>query len=250
MKYCLVIPHYNHFYALLKLLPKLAKRSLPCIIVDDGSEDEGLSELQKIVIEHASSIHLICHDYNRGKGAAVISASYHARTLGYSHIIQLDADGQHDINDIDKFIAYSQLHPDTIVSGKPVFDESVPKVRLYGRKITDFWVAVETLSFQIKDALCGFRIYPLKSFELLLDNYRIGSRMDFDTEVLVKAVWSSIPLYFIDSKVIYPKGGVSHFKYWRDNKLLIGLHSRLMIGMLLRSPKLSYQRLMSLLKKL
>jgi len=243
MKYCIVIPHYNHCNALLKLLPKLAALSHPIIIVDDGSDRESVKKLRQAMDKHILPIHFIPHPYNRGKGAAVISASYHARTLGYSHIIQLDADGQHDINDIDEFIAYSQQHPDAIVSGKPIFDSSAPKVRLYGRKVTDFWVAIETLSLQIKDALCGFRVYPLSSMELLLDNYRIGVRMDFDTEMLVKAVWSKIPLHFINSKVIYPEDGVSHFKYWRDNKLLVRLHCRLLVGMLLRSPQLIYHRL-------
>ncbi len=245
MKYCLAIPHYNHAQALVQLIKKLAETSYPCIIVDDGSDSKDLEELKNAVDKYPD-MHLITHGYNRGKGAAVISANYYAQTLGFTHIVQIDADGQHNIDDIDKFTAYSKCHPTTIVSGKPVFDKSVPKVRLYGRKVTDIWVAIETLSFQIKDGLCGFRVYPIKSIEQLLDKYKVGARMDFDTDVLVKAVWSNIPLHFIETKVIYPKDGISHFKYWRDNKLLIKLHSRLIIGMLIRSPSLAAKRLISI----
>jgi len=191
---------------------------------------------------------LIKHVNNRGKGAAVISGCYQASVLGYTHIIQIDADGQHDSKDIDKFISYSQQNPQSIISGKPVFDGSAPKARRYGRKITDFWVALETLSLQIKDSLCGFRLYPLQQMEMLIDHYCIGPRMDFDTDVLVKAVWENVPLHFIPTKVIYPLSGVSHFRYISDNWRLIRLHFRLMLGMFLRAPKLLYRRIISIFR--
>ncbi len=246
MTYCLAIPHYNHARLLAKLLPRLVEKSYFCIVVDDGSDKEQLSLLLETIEKYKNNVHLVSHTYNRGKGAAVITASYIARTLGYSHLIQIDADGQHEINDIETFINFSKTSPETIISGKPVFDESVPKIRLYGRKVTDFWVAIETLSFKIKDSLCGFRVYPLNSFEKLLDHFYIGARMDFDTDVLVKAVWLDIPIHFIDTKVIYPEDGVSHFNYLRDNKLLIKLHTRLMLGVLVRSPFLIAKRFQKL----
>ena len=158
MKVCLVVPHYNHAQAFAQFLPKLASLNLPCLIVDDGSDQENKDLLQKAIEETDIQSHVFFHHYNRGKGAAVLTALTHARALGYSHILQIDADGQHDINDVEKFIDMAKEHPESIISGHPQFDESAPKARLYGRKVTDFWVAIETLSFEIKDSLCGFRL--------------------------------------------------------------------------------------------
>ncbi len=246
MKYCLVIPHYNHQDAFSNFLPRLMQLNIPCVIVDDGSERDAVSVINKLIIGN-ENIYFFEHGYNRGKGAAVITGAYHARSLGFTHIVQIDADGQHDINDIEKLIAFSRENPETIVSGKPYFDVSAPKTRVYGRRITDFWVALETLSLKIKDGLCGFRVYPLSGFEKIIDRWHLGVHMDFDTEILVKAVWLDIPLHFIATKVIYPENSISHFHYLRDNSLLIRLHIRLLLGMLIRSPLLLMQRLKTML---
>lgn len=235
--YCFVIPHYNHHLAFSQFLPKLLELSIPCVIVDDGSSLESIASVEQLVEQH-DNVYFLKHAFNRGKGAAFFTACYYARALGFSHAIQVDADGQHDINDVAAFVDYSKENPEAIVSGKPYFDDSAPKLRVYGRRVTDLVVALETLSFQIKDGLCGFRIYPLSQIERLLDKYHIGVRMDFDTEILVKSVWADIPLHFMPTKVIYPENSVSHFHYWRDNFLLISLHTRLILGMLLRSPML------------
>jgi glycosyltransferase involved in cell wall biosynthesis len=232
-----MIPHYNHHQQLALFLPKILSTQLQCVIVDDGSDAHSLSAVKEILADQPS-IYLYEHGHNRGKGAAIKTGICHARAQGFTHAIQIDADGQHNVNDISSFITLSQKHPHSIICGKPIYDASVPKARLYGRKITDFWVILETLSLSIKDSLCGFRIYPIKNTEAVFDHYFIGNRMDVDTEVLVKACWLGIDLKFIDTLVIYPEKNISHFNYLRDNLLLIRLHVRLMMGMLVRLPKL------------
>lgn len=238
MSYCLIIPHYNHERQFLAFLPKLIALGIPLIVVDDGSSEQSLSLVEEYIQsqDDAIKISLVAHRYNRGKGAAVITGTTVARSLGYTHALQIDADGQHDVNDIKKFIELSETFPDRIICGRPVFDASVPKIRLYGRKITDFWVVLETLSRKVKDGLCGFRIYPLDKFEKVVDHFYLGKKMDFDTEILVKAIWLDVELEFLDTKVIYPEKSVSHFHYVRDNLQLIRLHVRLMFGMIVRLP--------------
>jgi glycosyltransferase involved in cell wall biosynthesis len=258
MNYCFVIPHYNHHLAFSKFLPLLVNLDIACVVVDDGSLPESIDAVQSLIDNFkksdshkqdvAKEIYLLKHKKNRGKGAAFFTGAYYARTLGFTHVIQIDADGQHDVSDVDAFIRYSQDHPETIVSGKPYFENNAPKVRVYGRRITDFWVALETLSFQIKDSLCGFRVYPLSKIEQILDVYHIGVRMDFDTEILVKAVWLDISLYFIPTKIIYPENSISHFHYLRDNFLLIYLHIRLMLGMVMRLPFLVFKKFKKLIR--
>lgn len=247
MKYCIVVPHYQHEILFKQFLPKLAGLDLPCIVVDDGSDEASVNQVSE-ALQAYPNFHLVKHQSNRGKGATVITGCYHASAMGFTHVLQLDADGQHNIEDAAEMLRYSELHNRTIISGKPYFDESAPKARVYGRKITDFWVALETLSFRVKDGLCGFRVYPIKEFEHLIDNYYFGPRMDFDPELLVKAVWANIDLHFVPTKVVYHENTVSHFDYLRDNLMLIKLHTRLMFGMLVRLPHILYTRLKAVLR--
>lgn len=245
IKHCLLIPHYNHHHQLIRFLPKLINTGLPCLIIDDGSTEESNQILQSALNDYPG-IYLFLQRRNRGKGGAVKAGFYHARSLGFTHAIQIDADGQHNLEDLPEFIRISQENPQAIICGKPVFDDSAPKARLYGRKVTDFWAALETLSLKIKDGLCGFRVYPLTETENILDHYFLSNRMDFDTEFLVKAVWCKTRLIFVKTNVIYPEQNISHFNYLRDNLQLIKLHARLMLGMLIRSPMLIWHRLQGL----
>lgn len=235
MTYCILVPHYNHERQLQQFLPALVATGLPCLIVDDGSDSASVQQVKELVAQYPSATLYELH-HNRGKGAAVLAGFVFARNLGFTHVIQIDADGQHAVADIDRFVSASKANPDWLICGKPVFDASVPKERLYGRKVTDVFVALETLSLQIKDGLCGYRVYPLTAVEQVIDRYYVGPRMDFDTEILVKAVWSGSTLKFIDTAVIYPQNSVSHFNYLRDNLILIRLHTRLLAGMLIRLP--------------
>lgn len=247
MTYCLVIPHYNHANDFETFVPKLHSLNMPCIVVDDGSDAKNITHL-KSILNHYSDIHLVMHNINRGKGAAMWTGAHAARALGYTHMFQVDADGQHDVVDVEKFIQDSKEHPQAIVSGLPQFDESAPKARVYGRKITSFWVAIETGSLQIKDAFCGFRIYPLNQFEQVFDKYHIGKRMDFDTDVMVKSVWEGIEIRFLDTKVIYLHQGTSHFHYLNDNLRLVWLHIRLMLRMIISLPARLIKKVFKLVK--
>ena len=233
--YCLILPHYNHANEFTQFLPAVVSLDLPIIVVDDGSDPEQFSRVADLLTTIPQA-ELLRHTINRGKGTAVKTAICHAGVRGFTHCFQIDADGQHNHKDVHRFIAASERKPDTIICGKPVFDDSAPKARLYGRKVTDFWVAIETLSLKIKDGLCGFRIYPVNQFHHVQDRMYLGPRMDFDTEVLVKAVWLGVPLQFIDTRVQYPVGAASHFHYLRDNLVLIRLHTRLMFGMIKSLP--------------
>lgn len=235
IKLCLVVPHYNHTQSFAAFLPKLLGLNLTSIVVDDGSDPSAKADLVSMLADQPR-IQLVEHARNRGKGAAMWTGAHAARQVGFTHMLQIDADGQHDVNDVARFIEEATAHPEAMISGAPQFDESAPKARVYGRKVTDFWVALETGTLAIKDSLCGFRVYPLNEFELVFDKYHIGKRMDFDTDVLVKSVWEGIDIRFIDTNVVYLENSVSHFHYLQDNLRLIWLHTRLMLGMGVRLP--------------
>lgn len=242
MSYCFVIPNYNHTVLLAQLIANLAKHNLPIIMVNDASCQQARAIFHALA-EQYSCLSVIDHLENQGKGGAVQTGLSAAFTLGYSHAVQVDADGQHDLNDVDKLIAESKKYPQALISGKPVYDQSIPKHRYYARNITHFWVWVETLSFKIKDTMCGFRVYPLASSVQLIQQTKLGKRMDFDIEVMVRLAWKNVELRFIDTKVAYPEHGVSHFRAFEDNMLISWLHTRLFFGMLPRIPSLLLRKL-------
>lgn len=243
MSYCIVIPNYNHTVVIDKLLGDLAEYNLPVIMVNDGSDADSAVFMQTLADKY-SYVSLVSHSHNQGKGAAVQTGLKYANGLGYSHAIQVDADGQHDITDITKLVALSQAQPHTLISGQPIYNESVPKHRYYARYLTHVWVWIETLSFDIKDTMCGFRVYPLaETLGLLAKHRSIGEYMAFDTEIMVRLYWDGVTTTFLPTKVNYPENGVSHFRLWEDNVAISWMHTRLVFGMLKRLPQLLLRKL-------
>ncbi len=231
----IVVPFYNHFEQFLSFYPLVKREGIPMIIINDGSDCEQSRKISKLCRLHG--FFYIENDENRGKGYSVISALNWAFNSGFSHALQIDADGQHCADDIDIFIKISQENPEAIICGNPVYDVSVPKSRLKGREITKFWVKLETCDVDIGDSLCGFRVYPLPRIKPFLSSLKF-MRMGFDTESIVKFVWSGIKVINVPTKVTYPKDGLSHFRIIYDNLFLILLHtylcSLLMVGFVKR----------------
>ena len=240
MKVCAVVPVYNHGRPLQRTVDRLAEHALPILIVDDGSDEETKRALSAAA--ERPGVEVLTLPRNGGKGCAVKAGLRAAWERGYSHAIQVDADGQHDIDDLPKLLAAAREEPAAVVCGDPQFDASVPASRLYGRKITQFWVYLETWSRSMPDTMCGFRVYPLASCNALLDSVRLGDRMDFDIEILVRLYWRGVPLVKVPTVVIYPEDGTSNFRLLGDNWLISKLHTKLFFGMLVRTPQLLGRR--------
>ena len=234
---CAVIPVYNHSATIGAVVNGLRSYGLPCILVDDGSGVACALALDGLVAK-TPKVTLVRLPVNRGKGSAVTAGLRAARAAGYSHALQIDADGQHTIEDVPAFLAAARQQPDGVICGLPVFDTTIPRSRLYGRRFTLLWVWINTLSTDIPDAMCGFRIYPVGRTDDLIEAELVGARMDFDTEILVRLHWRGVPMRWLDTRVVYPAGGVSHFRLWHDNVLISFMHARLFFGMLFRLPLL------------
>ncbi|MDK2124923.1 glycosyltransferase family 2 protein [Parachitinimonas caeni] len=242
MKTCAVIPVYNHGGAIGSVVASVRSHGLHCILVDDGSEPGCAGVLDALAAKDPSGTSLLRLPVNQGKGGAMMAGLREALRQGYSHALQIDADGQHNTSDIPAFLQQSLALPDQLICGCPIYDESVPKGRLYGRYATHIWVWINTLSFAIRDSMCGFRIYPLAPTVALIDSVNIGKRMDFDTEILVRLYWRGMRIVNQPTRVTYPADGVSHFKVWLDNLLISRMHARLFAGMLLRLPILLWHK--------
>jgi len=236
MKHCIVIPVYNHEEAIVQVVDQIRSLQLHCILVNDGSSEVCSKVLKDIAEREKSWVTLYEREANGGKGAAVVDGLNLAIAGRFSHAIQIDADGQHKLTDIPRFIKASQANPDKLILGQPYFDESVPKKRLYGRVLTNVWIWINTLSFSIADGMCGFRCYPLCAVEKLLEWVNMGQRMDFDIEIAVRLYWQGLDVVNIPTEVQYPLDGVSHFKLLLDNVLISKIHAQLFFGMLFRFP--------------
>lgn len=231
-----VIPVYNHEHAIGAVVDGVRAHGQPCLLVDDGSRPSCAAVLRGLGAREG--VHLLRLETNQGKGGAMLAGFRQAARLGATHVLQIDADGQHDTGDIPHFLAASAAAPSVVINGMPVYGEDVPKARLYGRYLTHVWVWINTLSLTIRDSMCGFRVYPLAPVLALMDSEPLGRRMDFDPEILVRLVWRGVGVCNLPTPVHYPIDGVSHFDVWRDNLRISRMHARLFFGMLRRLPRL------------
>jgi predicted LPLAT superfamily acyltransferase len=239
---CAVVPIYNHKDTIAAAVSALVALGLPVFVIDDGSDAATQAVLEQLPQQFGGvTVHRLPR--NRGKGGAVMQGMRQAFAAGFTHALQIDADGQHDNGDVPRFLQAARENPQAVVCGQPIYDGSVPRGRLYGRYITHFWVGIETLTLRPLDALCGFRVYPLAASVALIDRVAIGERMDFDPEILVHLMWDGVPAIPLRTRVIYPEHGLSHFDYLKDNIRISKMHTRLFCGMLLRLPRLLSKKL-------
>ncbi|MCU1718376.1 glycosyltransferase family 2 protein [Pseudomonas sp. 5P_3.1_Bac2] len=239
-KPCAVIPVYNHGQTLPAVVAAVHQQGLPCVLVDDASNAECAAVMTQLA--NQVDTFLVRLAVNQGKGGAVMAGLREAARLGFSHALQVDADGQHELADVAPFLAASQAQPQALICGYPQYDASVPKGRLYGRYLTHVWVWINSLSLAIRDSMCGFRVYPLPSTLALINSHRLGTRMDFDPEILVRLAWRNQPMHWLPTRVHYPADGLSHFRLWQDNALISKMHAKLFFGMLWRAPAILWRR--------
>jgi len=235
-----LIPSYNPGPKVLETVRAARAQWSPVWVVVDGSNDGSEQALLQLAAEDDSLLVFVLPE-NRGKGAAVLHGLDQAARLGFTHVLCMDSDGQHPTGQIPAFMARSQQQPEAMVLGLPVFDASAPSLRVKGRKISNWWANLETLWTGIGDSLFGFRVYPVAPLRQIMQRQRWMRRFDFDPEAVVRLCWHGVQPVNLPSPVKYfqaGEGGVSHFNYWRDNRLLTWMHIRLMFGFVLRLPLL------------
>ena len=236
-KLLFLIPNYNHPSTIECVVRACLRSPGDVLIVDDGSNSITKEKIAKAA-SLSDRINVITLPVNGGKGAAVLAGFHWALQHNYTHVFQLDADAQQDLNAIPYFIKVSNESPNKMICGYPIYDDTVPLSRKWGRLITRFWVMINTLSLAYRDCLCGFRIYPLKAIDLLLKHKpALGLRMDFDCDILVQLYWIGIEPQNCPVKIFYPPNGVSHF-HPIENWYLTKMHARHFFGMLKRLPTL------------
>ncbi len=230
---CALVPSYNHYKELSSIVGRLTQLGLPVIVVDDGSAEPAAAAIAQLE-QPDGSVQVIRRSQNGGKGAAVITGLQEAKARGFTHAVQVDADGQHDLYAVRELLDSARDAPDTLWSGRPIYDSDAPWGRRIGRYITHFWVWVETLSFQIEDTMCGLRVYPVDRTLEICETEVQGRRMDFDIEVMVRMFWGGTTVRQIPVRVNYPSENHSNFDALWDNVAISKMHTRLVFSMLSR----------------
>lgn len=227
-----LIPTYNNEATIGRVVRAVRPHLSDVLVVDDGGRAAARAACAEL---HTAGLAEVVHrEKNGGKGAAVKTGLAELDRRGFSHAFQIDADGQHTIDDMPRFIDACRTHPEALVLGSPEFDETAPTARVIGRKITRFWTHLETLGPVIEDSMCGFRVYPVAQ---ALRAGAWGNAMDFDPEIAVRIAWSGTPVLNLPTRVRYvdtKDGGVSHFRLFRDNALISWMHTRMMLTLFFR----------------
>ncbi len=235
-----LIPSYNPGPKVYETVRQARQYWNPVWVVVDGSTDGTAHGLQQMAAADPG-LTVIVLPANVGKGAAVLAGLGQATSHGFTHALTMDSDGQHPAELIPRFMIESIRQPRCMVLGKPVFDASAPALRVKGRQVSNWWANLETLWAGIGDSLFGFRVYPVEPLRAVMRGQRWMRRFDFDPEAVVRLCWHGVMPVNIDAPVRYftpDEGGVSHFRYLRDNTLLTWMHSRLLLGFLARLPLL------------
>jgi glycosyltransferase involved in cell wall biosynthesis len=210
LRYAIVIPAYNHGTQVRGVVQKCLQFRLPVIVVDDGSTDSTPD-----ILAFLSGVTVIRHKENQGKGASLL-AGFAAALPFADWAITIDADGQHDPEDILSLIQAVPEGQRPVVIGKRVGmgHGNVPWTSRWGRRFANFWVWTSCGRW-LSDSQSGFRVYPLP------ETLHLGTkakRYQFEVEVLVRAVWSGIPIIEAPVRALYgpPEERLSHFRPWVD----------------------------------
>ncbi|MBV5273503.1 MAG: glycosyltransferase family 2 protein [Lamprocystis purpurea] len=240
-----LIPSYDSGALVYDVVRAACRQWTPVWVVVDGSTDGTTAVLQEMAATDPG-LRVFALPKNSGKGAAILHGLDLAAREGFTHALTMDADGQHPVERIPDFMAASIGAPDAMVLGVPAFDVSAPRLRVQGRKVSNGFANLETLWMGIDDSLCGFRVYPIEPLRQVMHGQRWMRRFDFDPEAVVRLCWRGVRPINLSAPVKYlsaDQGGVSHFRYLRDNAQLTWMHARLMLGFLLRFPALLRRRL-------
>jgi glycosyltransferase involved in cell wall biosynthesis len=209
-----LIPSYNPGERVYETVRAARRAWNPVWVVVDGSTD-GTADGLRAIARDDPGLRVTVLPWNRGKGAAVLHGIELAQAAGFTHVLTMDSDGQHPAALIREFMAASAAEPSCMVLGVPVFDASAPSLRVNGRRISNWWVNLETLWSGIGDSLFGFRVYPIVPLQEVMRKQRWMRRYDFDAEAAVRLCWSGVRPMNLAAPVKYfrpEEGGVSHFR--------------------------------------
>ncbi|HUS54706.1 MAG TPA: glycosyltransferase family 2 protein [Thermohalobaculum sp.] len=202
------------------------------LVVNDGSIDGTVAALAGLPVK------IVDHAENRGKGYRLAQGLEHAFSLGAEAVLTLDADGQHDPNDIPAFIAAAHMAPDCLVMGDRFADQtSMPEGRAASIRFGDFFISWAS-GRKIRDGQCGMRLYPARLWRQTQIPEAERAHFVFETAVLLRAAEAGFAIVRVPIKARY-LGFVlrpSHFRPVIDTLRIVRTITKFLIarGMKLR----------------
>lgn len=247
-----IIPTYNSGRLLEETVRQVIANWRPVIVVVDGSTD-GSDDPVVALAGSEPGLHVLVSDKNEGKGAAVASGMRFAADAGLTHAAVFDADGQHNAPDLPRFMQASRDRPQAMILGLPVFGKEAPRLRVLGHHLANAFTALETCGGGIGDALCGLRVYPVLQAIAIFRSVRGARGFGVETQLAVRLSWQGVPAVNIPTAVSYVSledGGISHYRYLRDNAAMVVTHAMLLAGAIRRYPKLIARRTASAIRRM
>lgn len=231
-----VIPVFRHGSTLGAVVENLQEYKLPIIIVDDGNDEKNRAFIDAVSKKYPL-ITLVTRKKNGGKGRAMKDGILKAHELGFTHVFQIDSDGQHDTSAVPRFLEKSKAHPACVICAYPSYSADAPAHRVKGRTVANTWVHIVTLNRHIQDGMIGFRIYPVKDcYKIYCGPAIIDARMGFDIDLLVHLCWRGLAVLNEEVRVLYPQDGISNFRVVRDNLRISAMYTRLCCTLIVKFP--------------
>lgn len=192
-----LIPSYLSANELESFLPSLLSVAPPqsILVVDDGSRDHTEDVCRRF------GISCMTHRRNKGKGAALRSGFYELTKRDIAWIATMDADGQHSVNDLPRFIAAARRHPDSglIIGARSRRLGKMPPMRILSNTMTSAALSLLTRSV-ICDSQCGFRFY---SRRLLAATTTTCDRFEMESEIILRARFAGFPIRSVEIQTLY-----------------------------------------------
>lgn len=211
LKVCVIIPSYNNDRTLADVIDRVLLQTSSIIVVNDGATDS----TDSILKSYQTSLEIVTHIKNKGKGCALRNGFKRALELGYEYAITIDSDGQHFPEDLPKLIKRLKEEPDSLIIGaRNMSQEDVPGGSSFGNRFSNFWFMVET-GIRLPDTQSGYRVYPIKKIAKLTF---YCTKFEYEIEVLVRASWIGIPVISEPVQIKYDQGEdrISHFRPFKD----------------------------------
>jgi len=208
-----IIPAYNPQPVLVDIVEELIAKGFKVVVVDDGSSDESAAIFQAACRQAT----LLTHEGNRGKGAAIKTGIGHVlETWGENCIIAtVDADGQHEVDDVVRVCEEARKHPEALALGSRSFDNEVPLKSKFGNEVTRIVFRIVS-GTRVHDTQTGLRAFSGQLAPALL--HMDGSRYEYEMNVLMECTRMNIPLHEVSIRTIYiDDNAASHFDPIRDS---------------------------------
>jgi glycosyltransferase involved in cell wall biosynthesis len=208
MEICIVLPAYNAGATIARVAEEALQSGRPLLVVDDGSADDTAERVKELPVG------LIRHPVNRGKGAALRTGFTWALENGFSGVVTLDSDGQHDPSAIPRLVeAALERGMDILIASRATQFGDMAGLRNSWNRF-GVWCMRKKTGFEITDSQSGFRYYSarlLENVKLTTDGYEL------EMEILMKAWRGGFRIGSLPVAARVADGrSTSHFRPVRD----------------------------------